>query len=71
MELSDEELSAEDLTATQSNWIQYSKQHCNNLPPGSITGFEWKDYCPKAFRFFFKEQLVCFQSCLLLLLLFQ
>ncbi|XVF73091.1 hypothetical protein PTKIN_Ptkin12aG0173500 [Pterospermum kingtungense] len=50
MELSDEVLSAADLTATQSNWIQYSKQHCNNLPPGSITGFEWKDYCPKAFR---------------------
>ncbi|XP_022760003.1 phosphatidylinositol 4-phosphate 5-kinase 10-like [Durio zibethinus] len=50
MALSDRELSASDLTATQSNWIQYSKQHCNNLPPGSITGFEWKDYCSKAFR---------------------
>ncbi|XP_022769727.1 phosphatidylinositol 4-phosphate 5-kinase 10-like [Durio zibethinus] len=50
MALSDNELSAEDLTATQSNWIQYSKQHRNNLPPGSVTGFEWKDYCPKAFR---------------------
>ncbi|XWS32095.1 hypothetical protein CRYUN_Cryun23aG0131400 [Craigia yunnanensis] len=50
MALSDKELSAADLTATQSNWIQYSKQHCNNLPPGSVTGFEWKDYCPKAFR---------------------
>ncbi|XWS76936.1 hypothetical protein CRYUN_Cryun01aG0220400 [Craigia yunnanensis] len=43
-------LSAADLTATQSNWIQYSKQHSNNLPPGSVTGFEWKDYSPKAFR---------------------
>ncbi|XVE73773.1 hypothetical protein DITRI_Ditri11bG0145100 [Diplodiscus trichospermus] len=50
MALSDNELSAADLTETQSNWIQYSKQHCNNLPPGSVTGFEWKDYCPKAFR---------------------
>ena len=61
MALSDKELSAADLTATQSNWIQYSKQHCNNLPPGSVTGFEWKDYSPKAFRFF-----ICFQSSLII-----
>ncbi|XP_021279822.1 phosphatidylinositol 4-phosphate 5-kinase 10 isoform X2 [Herrania umbratica] len=50
MALSDKELSAADLRATQSNWVQYSKQHSKNLPPGSITDFEWKDYCPKAFR---------------------
>ncbi|KAK6260609.1 hypothetical protein SCA6_015083 [Theobroma cacao] len=50
MALSDKELSAADLRATQRNWVQYSKQHSKNLPPGSITDFEWKDYCPKAFR---------------------
>lgn len=52
MALSDKELSAADLRATQRNWVQYSKQHSKNLPPGSITDFEWKDYCPKAFRCF-------------------
>ncbi|KAB2052391.1 hypothetical protein ES319_A12G117500v1, partial [Gossypium barbadense] len=30
--------------------IQCSRRHCNNLPPGIVTGFEWKDYCPKSFR---------------------
>ncbi|KAE8657677.1 Phosphatidylinositol 4-phosphate 5-kinase 10 [Hibiscus syriacus] len=51
MALSDDELSAADLTNAQNNWIEWpSRKHCNNLPPGAVTGFEWKDYCPRAFR---------------------
>ncbi|GMI99002.1 hypothetical protein like AT1G01460 [Hibiscus trionum] len=51
MAFSDKELSAADLTNAQQSWIQYSsRKHCNNLPPGAVTGYEWKDYCPKAFR---------------------
>ncbi|KAB2070147.1 hypothetical protein ES319_A08G137300v1 [Gossypium barbadense] len=45
-----EEISASDLTDSQRYWIQYSRQQCLNLPSGSVTGFEWKDYCPKVFR---------------------
>ncbi|PPR90571.1 hypothetical protein GOBAR_AA30113 [Gossypium barbadense] len=44
-----EEISASDLTDSQRYWIQYSRQQCLNLPSGSVTGFEWKDYCPKVF----------------------
>ncbi|OMO64365.1 hypothetical protein CCACVL1_21816 [Corchorus capsularis] len=46
----EQDLSAADLRATHTNFVQYSKQHCKNLPPGAITDFEWKDYCPRAFR---------------------
>ncbi|KAE8703661.1 Galactose oxidase/kelch repeat superfamily protein isoform 1 [Hibiscus syriacus] len=51
MAFSDDELYAADLLNAQNNWIQWSsRKNCNNLPPGAVTGFEWKDYCPKAFR---------------------
>ncbi|KAK8974248.1 hypothetical protein V6N11_034617 [Hibiscus sabdariffa] len=51
MAFSDRELSAADLTNAQQSWIQCSsRKSCNNLPPGAVTGYEWKDYCPKAFR---------------------
>ncbi|MBA0717759.1 hypothetical protein Golax_005542 [Gossypium laxum] len=35
---------------TTNYMIQCPRHHCNNLPPGIVTGFEWKDYCPKSFR---------------------
>nr|KJB49506.1 hypothetical protein B456_008G122800 [Gossypium raimondii] len=44
MAFSDKEL------MTTDYMIQCSRHHCNNLPPGIVTGFEWKDYCPKSFR---------------------
>ncbi|TYH38784.1 hypothetical protein ES332_D12G133900v1 [Gossypium tomentosum] len=44
MAFSDKEL------MTTNYMIQCSRHHCNNLPPGIVTGFEWKDYCPKSFR---------------------
>ncbi|KAK5776122.1 hypothetical protein PVK06_044081 [Gossypium arboreum] len=44
MAFSDKEL------MTTDYMIQCSRRHCNNLPPGIVTGFEWKDYCPKSFR---------------------
>ncbi|GMI75920.1 hypothetical protein like AT1G01460 [Hibiscus trionum] len=47
---SSKEISASDLTDSQRYWVHYSRQQCLNLPPGSITAFEWKDYCPRAFR---------------------
>ncbi|KAE8679547.1 Galactose oxidase/kelch repeat superfamily protein isoform 1 [Hibiscus syriacus] len=50
MARSSKEISASDLTDSQRYWVHYSRQQCLNLPPGSITAFEWKDYCPRAFR---------------------
>ncbi|GLU00763.1 hypothetical protein SLE2022_181080 [Rubroshorea leprosula] len=50
MELSEKELSSAEFKATRSNWIQYSKEHCKHLPPGSVTEFKWKDYSPAVFR---------------------
>ncbi|KAE8727541.1 Galactose oxidase/kelch repeat superfamily protein isoform 1 [Hibiscus syriacus] len=44
------DISASDLTDSQRYWVHYSRQQCLSLPPGSITAFEWKDYCPRAFR---------------------
>ncbi|XP_039021296.1 phosphatidylinositol 4-phosphate 5-kinase 10-like [Hibiscus syriacus] len=47
---SSKDISALDLTDSQRYWVHYSRQQCLNLPPGSITAFEWKDYCPRVFR---------------------
>ncbi|KAI8021109.1 Phosphatidylinositol 4-phosphate 5-kinase 10 [Camellia lanceoleosa] len=44
------ELSPNDFKSTQSTWIQYSKQNPKSLPPGTVTDFQWKDYCPAVFR---------------------
>ncbi|KAK8521959.1 hypothetical protein V6N12_066529 [Hibiscus sabdariffa] len=50
MEQSSKDISASDLIDSQRYWVHYSGQQCLNLPPGSTTAFEWKDYCPRAFR---------------------
>jgi len=46
------EITAKDVKATEKNRIRYSSKHIKHLPPGTITEFEWKDYCPLGFRFF-------------------
>nr|AAB61030.1 similar to phosphatidylinositol-4-phosphate -kinase type II [Arabidopsis thaliana] len=38
-----------ELRATVENRIRYSTKHIKHLPPGSITEFDWKDYCPVGF----------------------
>ncbi|GMP61296.1 hypothetical protein CsSME_00023814 [Camellia sinensis var. sinensis] len=50
MVLPKKELSPNDFKPTQSTWIQYSKQNPKSLPPGTVTDFQWKDYCPAVFR---------------------
>ncbi|CAL5400923.1 unnamed protein product [Camellia sinensis] len=50
MVLPKKELSPNDFKSTQSTWIQYSKQNPKSLPPGTVTDFQWKDYCPAVFR---------------------
>ncbi|AEE27290.1 Phosphatidylinositol-4-phosphate 5-kinase core [Arabidopsis suecica] len=44
------EITAKDVKATEKNRIRYSSKHIKHLPPGTITEFEWKDYCPLGFR---------------------
>ncbi|XP_010522930.1 PREDICTED: phosphatidylinositol 4-phosphate 5-kinase 10-like [Tarenaya hassleriana] len=44
------EISSQDVRATEKNRIQYSSKHVKHLPPGTVTDFEWKDYCPTGFR---------------------
>lgn len=44
------EISAMEVRATEENRIRYSTKHIKHLPPGTITEFDWKDYCPLGFR---------------------
>ncbi|XP_024009901.1 putative phosphatidylinositol 4-phosphate 5-kinase 11 [Eutrema salsugineum] len=44
------EISAVEVRATEENRIRYSTKHIKQLPPGTITEFDWKDYCPSGFR---------------------
>lgn len=50
MALPKKELLPRDFRSSESNWIKCSKQDSRCLPPGAITDFEWKDYCPAVFR---------------------
>ncbi|WZZ37531.1 hypothetical protein YC2023_033790 [Brassica napus] len=43
------EITLKDVKATEKNRIRYSK-HIKHLPPGTVTEFEWKDYCPLGFK---------------------
>ncbi|CAN6973031.1 unnamed protein product [Brassica oleracea var. botrytis] len=43
------EITLKDVKATEENRIRYSK-HIKHLPPGTVTEFEWKDYCPLGFK---------------------
>ncbi|KAL5718809.1 1-phosphatidylinositol-4-phosphate 5-kinase [Ranunculus cassubicifolius] len=47
MELPMRELTHLDFHSTNSTWIRFPKQR---LPSGTVTDFEWKDYCPHVFR---------------------
>ncbi|XP_002872905.2 putative phosphatidylinositol 4-phosphate 5-kinase 11 [Arabidopsis lyrata subsp. lyrata] len=42
-------ITAMELRATVENRIRYSTKHIKHLPPGTITEFDWKDYCPLGF----------------------
>ncbi|KAL0700469.1 hypothetical protein Bca4012_056591 [Brassica carinata] len=48
--MSTKEITGKDVKATEKNRICYSSRHIKHLPPGTITEFEWKDYCPLGFR---------------------
>ncbi|PIA34470.1 hypothetical protein AQUCO_03700024v1 [Aquilegia coerulea] len=50
MELPKRDLSVLDFSSTNSTWIRYPKNGLQRLPPGTVTDFEWKDYCPLVFR---------------------
>ncbi|KAF9622728.1 hypothetical protein IFM89_032908 [Coptis chinensis] len=50
MELAETELSVLDFNSTNSTWVRFPKHGPQRLPPGTITDFEWKDYCPLVFR---------------------
>ncbi|KAF8086652.1 hypothetical protein N665_0615s0002 [Sinapis alba] len=43
-------ITAKDVKATEKNRIRYSSKHIKHLPPGTVTEFEWKDYCPLGFN---------------------
>uniref|UniRef100_A0A0D3AZ66 1-phosphatidylinositol-4-phosphate 5-kinase n=1 Tax=Brassica oleracea var. oleracea TaxID=109376 RepID=A0A0D3AZ66_BRAOL len=44
------EITLKDVKATEKNRIRYSSKHIKHLPPGTVTEFEWKDYCPLGFK---------------------
>ncbi|XP_010457124.1 PREDICTED: phosphatidylinositol 4-phosphate 5-kinase 10 [Camelina sativa] len=44
------EITSKDVKATEKNKIRYSSKHIKHLPSGTITEFQWKDYCPLGFR---------------------
>ena len=48
--MSTREITAKDVKATEKNRVRYSSKHIKHLPPGTITEFVWKDYCPLGFR---------------------
>ncbi|KAF6162092.1 hypothetical protein GIB67_008221 [Kingdonia uniflora] len=50
MALPKRELSDHDFRSTKSTWIQFPKHAARRLPSGTVTEFEWKDYCPMVFR---------------------
>ncbi|XP_019085056.1 PREDICTED: putative phosphatidylinositol 4-phosphate 5-kinase 11 [Camelina sativa] len=50
MAKSTREITAMEVRATEKNRIRYSTNHVTQLPPGTITEFDWKDYCPLGFR---------------------
>lgn len=52
MESFTREITAKDAKTTEKKRIRYSSKHIKHLPPGTITDFEWKDYCPLGFRYF-------------------
>lgn len=56
MEPSEQEPLASDFQASKSNWIKFSKKELNLLPHDT-TDYQWKDYCPAVFRFFFFSSL--------------
>ncbi|KAF8379640.1 hypothetical protein HHK36_029083 [Tetracentron sinense] len=51
MALLKKELSPLDFRSTKSNWLQFPNHGSKRLPPGTVTDFEWKDYCPEVFSY--------------------
>ncbi|KAL0726184.1 hypothetical protein Bca4012_022277 [Brassica carinata] len=43
-------ITSKDVKATEKNRIRYSSKHIKHLLPGTVTEFEWKDYCPLGFK---------------------
>jgi len=54
-------ITAMELRATVENRIRYSTKHIKHLPPGSITEFDWKDYCPVGFGYVRNNIVSCFK----------
>ncbi|KAL0797272.1 hypothetical protein Bca101_052446 [Brassica carinata] len=43
-------ITSKDVKAIEKNRIRYSSKHIKHLLPGTVTEFEWKDYCPLGFK---------------------